>query len=361
MLDEIWKPLFSLLALVTAVASALVCHALLYRVASQASGAAEVALVRHSRRPLQLLLPLIGALLVLPALQLPTDAQEVVRRGLALGIIGTVGWAGMALLGAADDLMAARFPTSEPDNLSARTIQTRMRIFKSVGMAVIAVITASAMLMTFPSIRQLGVSLLASAGLATLVVGMAGRSALANLIAGLQIALTQPIRLDDVLVIEGEWGRVEEITNGFVVVRTWDSRTLVVPLSYFVEHPIENWTRTGSGILAIASIHADYTIPIDAVRHGLKEILDESPHWDRKAWSLQVTDATERTVELRALMSAGDSSTAWELRCEVREKLIEFLQQFYPESLPHTRATIQVRNGTPSERESQSSTVAETS
>jgi small-conductance mechanosensitive channel len=245
------------------------------------------------------------------------------------------------------------------DNLAARTLQTRIRVFKGIGIAAIGVITASAMLMTFPSIRQLGVSLLASAGLATLVVGMAGRSALANLIAGLQIALTQPIRLDDVLVIEGEWGRVEEITNGFVVVRIWDSRTLVVPLSYFVERPIENWTRTGSDILATVSIHADYTIPIEAVRRGLKEILDESAHWDRKAWCLQVTDATERTVELRALMSAGDSSTAWELRCEVREKLIEFIQRSYPDSLPHARATIQVVAGAPSQQESLSSTAAE--
>jgi len=347
------------MVLVAAVAGALLLHELVYRLASRTSGVIEAAIVRHSRRPLRLLLALIGALLFLPALQVTSEAQEGIRRGLALGIIGTVGWAVTALLGIIDDLLAARFPINAPDNLSARALQTRIRVFKSIGIAAIGVITASAMLMTFPSIRQLGVSLLASAGLATLVVGMAGRSALANLIAGLQIALTQPIRLDDVLVIEGEWGRVEEITNGFVVVRIWDSRTLVVPLSYFVERPIENWTRTGSDILATASIHADYTIPIDAVRHGLKEILDESPHWDRKAWSLEVTDATERTVELRALMSAGDSSSAWELRCEVREKLIDFLQRFYPESLPRTRATIQVVAGAPRQQESPSSTAAE--
>jgi small-conductance mechanosensitive channel len=268
--------------------------------------------------------------------------HEILRRGLSLGVIGAVGWCVVSLLQVSDDILADRFPTETDDNLEARAIHTRMRIFKGVAIVVIAVITASAMLMTFPSIRQLGVSLLASAGLVTLIVGMAARSALANIIAGLQIALTQPIRLDDVLVVDGEWGRVEEITTGFVVLRIWDSRTLVVPLTYFVEHPIENWTRTGAGVLASVYIYVDYTTSIESVRNELKTILEGSTAWDRKFWNLQVTDASERTVQLRALMSAPDSSTAWELRCDVRERLISALRSRYPQALPRSRATLSV-------------------
>jgi small-conductance mechanosensitive channel len=261
---------------------------------------------------------------------------------MSLGVIGAAGWCVVSLLQIGDDILADRFPTEADDNLAARAIHTRMRIFKGVAFVVIGVLTASAMLMTFPSIRQLGVSLLASAGLATLIVGMAARSALANIIAGLQIALTQPIRLDDVLVIDGEWGRVEEITAGFVILRIWDSRTLVVPLTYFVEHPIENWTRTGSSVLASVYLYVDYAASIESVRGELKSILESSPSWDKKAWNLQVTDTSERTVQLRALMSAPDSSAAWELRCEVRERLVGFLRAQYPQGLPRSRATLSV-------------------
>jgi hypothetical protein len=196
------------------------------------------------------------------------------------------------------------------------------------------------MLMTFPAIRHVGITLFASAGLAGLVAGMAARSTLSNLLAGVQIALTEPIRLDDVVIVEGEWGWIEEIGTTYVVVRIWDLRRLVVPLSYFIEHPFQNWTRVTSDLLGTVFVYTDYRVPVDEVRVELHRILQASGMWDGKAWGLQVTDATEHTLQLRALMSATDSSTAWDLRCHVREKLIALLQQRYPQSLPRVRAEL---------------------
>jgi small-conductance mechanosensitive channel len=191
--------------------------------------------------------------------------------------------------------------------------------------------------MTFPNIKQIGVSLLASAGMLGIILGFAAQKTLGNFIAGIQIAIAQPIRLDDVVIIENEWGWIEEITLTFVVVRIWDLRRLVVPISYFLEKPFQNWTRTSADILGSVFIYTDYTIVVKEVRDELTRILTNSQYWDKKVNVLQVTDAKERVIELRALMSAADSPTAWNLRCEVREKLFEFLQTKFPECLPRIR------------------------
>ena len=194
--------------------------------------------------------------------------------------------------------------------------------------------------MKFPSIQHLGVSLLASAGLAGLVVGIAARPTLSNLMAGIQLALTQPIRIDDVVIVEGEWGRIEEIGTTYVVVEIWDLRRLIVPLSYFIEHPFQNWTRTTSDLLGTVFVHADYRVSVDEVRGELHRILQASGMWDGKVWNLQVTDATNRSLELRAMMSAPNASTAWDLRCHVRERLIAYLQQNHADSLPRERTEV---------------------
>jgi small-conductance mechanosensitive channel len=162
----------------------------------------------------------------------------------------------------------------------------------------------------------------------------------ANLLAGLQLALTQPIRIDDVVIVEGEWGRIEEIRNTFVVVRIWDLRRLVVPLSHFIEKPFQNWTRVTADLLGTVFVHVDYTTPVEQVRSELKAILDTTPMWDGKVWNLQVTEASERTIQLRALMSAPDASTAWDLRCHVRERLLDYLQRAHPQALPRSRAEV---------------------
>jgi small-conductance mechanosensitive channel len=193
-------------------------------------------------------------------------------------------------------------------------------------------------LMMFDTVRSLGASVLASAGVIGIIVGFAAQRTIANLFAGFQLAMTQPIRIDDVVIVENEWGRIEEITLTYVVVRIWDLRRLIVPLSYFIERPFQNWTRAQSDILATVFLYTDYAVPVDAMREELKRILAQAPDWDGKVCALQVTNASDRSVELRALASAADASKAWNLRCEIREKLIFFVQQNYPDSLPRVRA-----------------------
>jgi small-conductance mechanosensitive channel len=202
---------------------------------------------------------------------------------------------------------------------------------------VVLLIAVAVMLLTFPRVRALGASLLASAGIVALVAGIALRPAVANLIAGIQIAISRPIDLEDAVVVEGEWGHIEKITLTYVVVRLWDLRRLVLPISYFTDKPFQNWTRGSRDVVGSAFVHADYRVPVAAVRQELLRILQASERWDGKTWALHVTDTTERTVQLRASMSAADAEAVWELRCEVREKLVDYLQREHPSSLPRRR------------------------
>jgi len=213
-------------------------------------------------------------------------------------------------------------------------------VLSRVAVAVVLLISAAIILASIPAVREFGVSLLASAGIAGIVVGMAARPALANLIAGVQIALAQPIRIDDVVIVEGEWGRIEEISMTFVVVRIWDERRLVVPLSYFIENPFQNWTRQSAQILGSVFLYLDYDTPMDDVRRKFEEVTHESPHWDKRVCVLHVTDAREETVEIRLLVSAADSSAAWELRCGIREKMLAWVQREHPETLPRSRVEL---------------------
>ena len=215
-----------------------------------------------------------------------------------------------------------------------------MRILQRVGMTLILVITVAAMLMTFDQVRQYGVSLLASAGAAGIVVGLALQPLLKNLVAGIQLAVTQPIRLDDAVIVEGEWGNIEEITATYVVVRLWDWRRMVVPLSYFIEHIFQNWTREDSALIGTVMLYVDYTAPLEAMRAKLEEIVKASPLWDRKVVTMQVTDFKNDTMEVRMLMSAGTAGRVFDIRCEVREKMIGWLQREYPGALPRRRAEV---------------------
>ena len=343
--DPTLNLLASLAMLAAAGATGFMLHAVAYRLLSRFETGIEGAAARHSRAPLRLLLVLISILLLVPLVDIPASTKEVLARSIGLAIVAVFGWLAIALLSMAEDVMAERYPVTARDNYGARALQTRMKVLRSAGVVVVSVITLSVILMSFPSVRQLGVSLLASAGLLALVVGMAARPALENLIAGLQIALTQPIKLDDVVVVEGEWGRIEEITAAYVVVRIWDSRRLVVPLGYFISHPIENWTRRTSDILATVTVQVDYRVPVAEVRHELQALLEATPLWDKRVWNLQVTNASDAGVELRALMSARDSSDAWDLRCHIREELVRMLNQRWPDSLPRLRAEMDFQNG----------------
>jgi hypothetical protein len=262
-----------------------------------------------------------------------------------LGLIAAVAWLVTLLIDVTSDVLTGRYRIDTADNLVARRIQTQFQMLRRIVFVLVAIVTLAIMLMTFPAIKHIGVSLLASAGLATLVVGMAMKGALSNIIAGVQIAFTQPFRLEDAVVVEGEWGWIEEIGTMYVVVRIWDLRRLVLPLSYFLDHPFQNWTRTSAQLLANTLLYADYSVPMDELRKELRRICEATPPWKGEVCILQASDATEHTVQLRGLMDARNSSDAWDLRCLVREKLIEYLRQNHPESLPRFRGELQGISG----------------
>jgi small-conductance mechanosensitive channel len=287
-----------------------------------------------------MILPLMAVISVLPTLSLPEDLEGKLRHMLGLTLVAGFAWLAIAMVAVAEEFVAARYSIEAPDNLTARRIRTQTVVLRRILVVLICLTAIAIALMSFPSIRQIGASLLASAGLAGLVIGLAARPVIANLLAGIQLALSGPMRLDDVVIVEGEWGRIEEITTTYIVVRIWDLRRLVVPLSYFIEKPFQNWTRSSSELLGTVFLYTDYGVPVDEVRSELNRILEKSGMWDGKVWGLQVTNASDRTVELRALMSAPDSSQAWDLRCHVREALIRFLQERYPESLPRLRTEV---------------------
>lgn len=276
----------------------------------------------------------------LPMLRFPEHAQYLISHIANPWLIVSMGWLLISLVITARESFLSRYDITVKDNLQARRAYTQIRVIENVIKVIIILLTVALVLMTFENVRRIGASLLASAGIIGIILGFAAQRTLGNFIAGLQIALAQPIRIDDVVIVEGEWGWIEEITLTYVVVRVWDLRRLVVPISYFIEKPFQNWTRISADILGSVFIYADYTVPVKELRSELTRILEKSPHWDKKVNVLQVTDTTAQTVEIRALMSAADSPTAWQLRCEVREKLLEFLQKRFPECLPRTRVEL---------------------
>lgn len=235
-----------------------------------------------------------------------------------------------------------RFRIDVEDNLLARKHVTQSRILQQVGSLLIVAVGISAALMSFDSVRQYGVSLLASAGAAGLVLGLALQPVLRNLFAGIQLAITQPIRIDDAVIVEGEWGNVEEITATYVVVRIWDKRRLIVPLSYFMDQPFQNWTRADATLIGVVMLYVDYAVSIPDLRLEAERIVRASPLWDRDVFALQVTDFRETVTEVRILASARNAGRAFDLRCEIREHLLAYLQTDQPHAMPRHRGSIQM-------------------
>ncbi len=282
-------------------------------------------------------LPLLALVLGAPALSVAPALAEIIRNATSLVLIGVVAFIMFEIVNAAAAFVLTRHRTDVSDNLRARSIYTQVVVLKKVAVTAIGIFTLASMLMVFESVRQFGASILASAGVAGIVVGFAAQRSIATLLAGFQIALTQPIRVDDVVIVENEWGRIEDISLTYVVVRIWDLRRLVVPITHFIEKPFQNWTRTSADLLGTVFLHVDYAVPLDELRAELTRILAASPGWDGKVNVLQVTDATERTLQIRALVSAADASLAWDLRCEVREKMLAYLNAHHANCLPRAR------------------------
>lgn len=286
------------------------------------------------------LLPLLALIMAAPLLGAMPEVALILRQGVSLLLIGVVAYLMFQAVDGVTTLVLRQHRLDVADNLQARAVHTQVTVLKRVSVALIVIFTAASMLMVFESVRQFGASILASAGIAGIIIGFAAQRSIATLLAGFQIALTQPIRVDDVVIVEGEWGRIEEITLTYVVVRIWDLRRLVVPVSHFIEQPFQNWTRVSSDILGTVFLYVDYTVPVDALRAELTRILKGSTLWDGKVNVLQVTDAKAHTLEIRALASAADAGLAWDLRCEIREQLVDFVQRNYPGSLPRFRAEL---------------------
>jgi small-conductance mechanosensitive channel len=313
----------------------------LKRIAKKTSTALDNKFIARISGALWLLFPLVLFSLSMSVydVSFPDKAVAALQSFIKILYIVCFAWLLLGLLNHLRDLFLRRYNLDVEDNLLARRMHTQVNLFRKISTIIVVVLALAAILLQFEKLRYIGTGILASAGLAGIVIGFAAQRTIANLLAGLQLAITQPIRIDDVVVVENEWGRIEEITLTYVTVRIWDQRRLILPISYFIEKPFQNWTRESADILGAVYLYVDYDVPVGSIRDHLRKILEESKHWDGKVWRLQVTDATEKTMQMRALMSVPDSGSAWELRCEVREKLVDFIKTKYPECLPQFRAS----------------------
>jgi small-conductance mechanosensitive channel len=302
---------------------------------------------------LRVMVPVVGIILALPVLGLPPNYAGLVSKATSILLIVAVALILFQAVGMGEQVLLLKFDITAKDNLHARKIRTQAQVVSKTLYILIGIFTVASILMLFEEVRHLGTSILASAGVVGVILGFAAQKSIANLFYGLQIALAQPIRLDDVVIVGGEWGRIEEITLTYVVVHVWDDTRLIVPLSDFIEKQFQNWTRVSANLLGSVILWVDYSLPLEETRDAVRQIVESNPLWDRRFWNLQVSDTSERTMQIRVLCTAADSSIAWNLRCEVREKLIAYIQKNHPRSLPRLRgewesqspASIQAQNG----------------
>ena len=277
---------------------------------------------------------------VLPAIpRLPDNVEDLVRQIAVMGLILSIGWFAVGWVYVMQNVFLRRYDLSAENNIQARRVHTQFQLFRRVVIAFVVVIDAGALLWSFhnPRIWQYGTGLLASAGVASLILATAAKSTAANFLAGLQIAITEPIRIDDVVVVQGEWGKVEEINSAYVIIKIWDLRRLVVPLNYFIENSFQNWSRQATDIMGTAFLYVDYSIAVEELRQQLDRIVHPSPLWDTKVCGLQVTNLSERTMEVRCLVSSHNASMNFDLRCLVREEMTKWIQENYPQAFPTTR------------------------
>lgn len=254
-------------------------------------------------------------------------------------LIFSIAWIAIQFIKAGTYYLQTKLDVRNPDNLIARKSLTQIKIFKNIANTIVVIIAFSISLLTFEQVRSIGLSLLTSAGIAGIIIGFAAQKTIGLILAGIQLAVTQPIRLDDVVIVEGEWGRIEEITLTYVVVKIWDERRLILPATWFLEKPFQNWTRTSSQILGTVLIYVDFSFPVEVLRQVVPGLLKDNPDWDGRVWNVQVTQVTHQYKEIRVLVSSSDSSKNWDLRTKLREQLIDFINQNYPETFARIRIT----------------------
>lgn len=330
--------LVTAVALVAAGVVILIVHLLARRVGRWDPVLASLA--GRARYPFRALTVVVALLVAQPEQGASPETADRFRHTMVLLLIAVGAWLLARLALVAQEAALRHQDLSVPDNLRVRRLHTQVILLRRITVAVIAVTAVAAMLLTFAPVRAIGASLLASAGVVGIVVGLAAQTTLSNVFAGLQLAFSDELRLDDVVVVEQEWGKIEELTLTYVVIRLWDERRLVLPTTYFTQTPFQNWTRHESRVIGSVVLHADYSLPVDPLRHELQRVLEDSPLWDRREWVLQVVDTTPTTMVVRALMSSADAPSNWDLRCDVRERLLAFLAEHYPDQLPRIRADV---------------------
>ena len=348
----IWlpDPIAAVFLILIAVAVALAVHGLLRRLVRRLIAVrypAVHAVVTRMRDLSRLAFVIVALFVALPVAPLDRDFKYLIAKFLLMAIIALIGWAAITALHISADIYLRRYRLDVEDNLLARKHNTQIRVLMRSVDVLIVLFTLGAALMTFQTVRQYGVSLFASAGVAGIVAGLAARPVLSNLMAGVQLAMTQPIRLEDAVIVENEFGNIEEIRSTYVVVRLWDLRRMIVPLTYFIEKPFQNWTRESSTLIGTVLIYVDYRAPVEAIRKTAETIVRASNRWDGRVFNVAVTDFRQDTMEVRILASGATSGKVFDLRCEVREKLVDFLQREHPESLPRQRTEIAVDKADP--------------
>jgi small-conductance mechanosensitive channel len=288
-------------------------------------------------KPLTWFLPLMALNLVLPLMELTSRQFTVINKITSILLIATFSMFLVATVKIFEDFLYHVYDLNKSDNLRERKIRTQIQFIRKLIISLIVVLGIGAILLSFSSLRRIGTGLLTGVGVGGIIVGFAAQRSLGNLLAGFQIAFTQPLRLDDALVVEGEFGRVEEITLTYVVLNLWDQRRLILPINYFIEKPFQNWTRTTAEIMGTVFLHLDYTAPFEEIRREFNRLLNASDLWDKRVGGMQVTETTEITVQVRLLVSAVNSGKVFDLRCYIRENMITFIQKNYPQCLPRTR------------------------
>lgn len=290
--------------------------------------------------PLNVFLPLFLFNMLLPAMKMPVAIMHKVSKGVEVLLIISFAWILIRCIRIGQDYVISKYDLKKEDNFRERKIRTQLQFLRRLVIGVIVILTVASVLLSFSSLRKVGTGLLTGVGVGGIIIGFAAQRSIGNLLAGFQIAFTQPIRLYDMVMVEGEFGTVDEITLTYVVVKLWDERRLVLPINYFIEKPFQNWTRTGSELLGTVLLFTDYSLPVEPIRAELTRLLQQSKYWDGRVNSVHVTDATENTVQIRALMSARNSGDNFELRCYVRENLIKFIHDNLGASLPKNRMII---------------------
>jgi small-conductance mechanosensitive channel len=340
---EPWSTLLTFsLALVGSIIAVLIISAVASVIVRATSRHRQWAttLIMRARWPFRVTLLIVGVWIAV-AISFPgAEWRAVVDHALLIALISSGAWLVCQLLLFVADLSLTRYRLDVPDNRVARRLHTQLQIVRRLVVVIVVIVAAGAILLTFDGVRAVGASVLASAGIVSIVAGLAAQSVLANVFAGVQLAFSEAIRVDDVVVVEGEWGRIHEITLTYVVVMTWDQRTLVLPCSYFTSTPFQNWTKYGSELVGSVELDVDWRVSTDGMRNRLSQVLGETPLWDGRTEVLQVTEATGGLVRVRVLVSAADSAALWDLRCVVRESLVEWVRDKDAGSLPLQRVLV---------------------